>query len=131
MEGFVQDSRYPRKRKLKWAQLHPEDAAHVALLNSGAENDPMVASHLAAMMATTSEEDASNPELMEGLKKAKLSRIPAGPQSAKESELILEKIKSVKVERLQKAINDQVTWSLLTQDVRDGVLAEYAKLLKS
>lgn len=49
--------------------------------------------------------------------------------NSKENELLLEKIKSVKVERLQKAINDKVTWSLLTQDVRDGVLAEYAKLL--
>ena len=89
-----------------------------------------MASHLAAMIVNAGDEDSLGPDNIEGMKK-KYGKLPSGPNAAKESELILEKIKSVKVERLQKAINDQVTWSLLTQDVRDGVLAEYAKLLKA
>lgn len=109
---------------MKWSQLlSPEDPSSSIL--SAAEHDPSIASHF-AMMVNSAEQDEDSDVLGKKLKTAK-----AGPNAAKEAELLLEKIKNVRVERLQKAINDQVTWNLLTQEVRDGVLAEYAKLLKN
>jgi hypothetical protein len=108
---------------MKWSQiLSPDDPSSSIL--SAAEHDPSIASHF-AMMVNSAEQDDGSDQLDKKLK------TKTGPNAAKEAELLLEKIKNVRVERLQKAINDQVTWNLLTQEVRDGVLAEYAKLLKN
>lgn len=130
MEGFADTPvKYNKKRKsLKWLKnqigqsvsISPDDST-ISIL-SPLEN---------SMIPMTSIGHQQQSSLEPSKKKYK-SKSPSSSVvllDSKETELLAEKIKSVRLERLQKAMQDTNSWNLLPVEVRNSVLTEYSNLL--